>query len=155
VFDALPAHDLIVVGDGPQRDSLQRLASDVSLANRIHFAGWRADVPAILAAADLLILPARWEGMPNVVLEAMASGKAIVATRAEGVAELLGEMADEQLVALGDMPSFHRSIIQFAQNSQLASEAGRRNKARVLKQFSLQAMVQNYERLYARLAGLD
>ena len=153
VFEALPAHDLVVVGDGPQRDALQRLASDLHVADRIHFAGWRADVPAILSSADLLILPARWEGMPNVVLEAMAAGKAVVATRAEGIAELLAETAGEQLVPLDDLESFHRSVIQLAQNPQLAAAVGQRNKARVLEGFSLQAMVEKYQRLYARLAG--
>jgi glycosyltransferase involved in cell wall biosynthesis len=153
VFEALTAHDLVVVGDGPQRDALHRLASHLHVADRVHFAGWRADVPAILAAADLLILPARWEGMPNVVLEAMAAGKAVVATRVEGVAELLGDAADEQLVDAGDMDSFGRRIIQVVQNAQLAANLGQQNQTRVVSQFSLQAMVQAYERLYVRLVS--
>ena len=69
----LPDCDLLLVGEGPLRASLEAAARAAGIADRVHFAGWRADVPEILAASDLLVLPSVWEGMPNVVLEAMAS----------------------------------------------------------------------------------
>jgi starch synthase (maltosyl-transferring) len=151
LFAALPNHDLVVVGDGPQREALQQLVSNLRLADRVHFAGWRNDVPAVLAAADLLVLPARWEGMPNVVLEAMAAARPVVATRAEGVAELLGEASGEQTAEVGDMQGLISRIIQLVQNAQLAARLGQENCQRVLGEFSLQKMVSSYERLYARL----
>jgi glycosyltransferase involved in cell wall biosynthesis len=147
----LPEHDLLIVGEGPQQAALQRLAGELEISGRVHFAGWRSDVPALLAAAQMLVLPSRWEGMPNVVLEAMAAGKPVVATQAEGVVELLGASASEQTVAVGDMESFAGRVVQFAQNSQLSTELGLRNRVRILEQFSLQAMVGKYERLYASL----
>jgi glycosyltransferase involved in cell wall biosynthesis len=73
----LPRHDFLLVGEGPQRESLLAEVRRAGIADRIHFAGWQADVPAIMAAVDLLVLPSRWEGMPNVVLEAMAAGKSL------------------------------------------------------------------------------
>ncbi len=152
VLQQLPDYNLLVVGDGPQRDALQRLAGENGTGQRVHFVGWRNDVPSILAAAEMLVLPSRWEGMPNVVLEAMASARPVVATQAEGVVELLGELAAEQTVGVGDMRAFTQRIIQFAQNSQLSFEIGQGNRERVLSRFSLQAMVGNYERLYAQLA---
>lgn len=147
----LPDHDLVIVGEGPQQAALQRLAGELDIAGRVHFAGWRADVPAILAAAEMLVLPSRWEGMPNVVLEAMAAARPVVATQVEGVVELLGELASEQAVSVGDLEGFTERIVQLAQNSQLSSELGIRNRTRVLDEFSLQTMVEKYERLFASL----
>ncbi len=147
----LPDYDLVLIGEGPEEHRLVRLANDLGVARRIHFAGWRADVPSILAAAEMLVLPSCWEGMPNVLLEAMAAGKPVVATRAEGVCEVLGELAAEQTVAVGDMQQLSQRVIQFAQNPPLAENLGQENRRRILAHFSLQEMVQQYERLYARL----
>ena len=61
---------------------------------RVHLTGWQNNVPGILAASDLVVLPSRWEGMPNAVLEAMASGRPVLAADVEGVRELLGDNAD-------------------------------------------------------------
>jgi glycosyltransferase involved in cell wall biosynthesis len=149
----LPEHDLLIVGEGPQRRALERLARELEIANRVHFVGWRADVPEILAAAEMLVLPSRWEGMPNVVLEAMAAGKPVVATRAEGVAELLGDGASLQTVAVGNVPEFTKLILQIAQDSQIGIAIGKTNRERVLQEFSLQKMVQKYEQLFGSLVS--
>ncbi len=90
IFAAHARCDLLLVGAGPQRARLQQQAARLGISDRVHFAGFRADVPAILAASDVLVLPSRWEGMPNVVLEAMAAARPVVATDVEGVSELLG-----------------------------------------------------------------
>ena len=81
----LPNTNLLLVGYGPLRQRLGRLAQQSGLAGRIHFLDLRADVAEILAACRLLVLPSRWEGMPNVLLEAMASRLPVVATDVEGV----------------------------------------------------------------------
>ena len=148
----LPEHDLVLVGEGPQRQTLSRLGASLGIGHRVHWPGWRPEVPAILAAAEILVLPSRWEGMPNVLLEAMAAGKPVVATRAEGVGEVLGELAAEQTVAVGDMRELARRIVQLAQSPPLAQRLGQENRQRILAHFSLQEMVHRYERLYARLA---
>lgn len=153
LFERLPEHDLVLVGDGPARAALERLAGELQIAGRVHFAGWRADVPAILAAAELLVLPSRWEGMPNVVLEAMAAGKPVVAMAAEGVAELLGHEAGPQVVPIDDAQGFAASVIQLSQDPQLSAELGRQNQQRAGELFSLEAMVAEYERLYRSLVA--
>jgi glycosyltransferase involved in cell wall biosynthesis len=144
----LPEHDLVIVGEGPQRSALERLAGELSIESRVHFVGWRADVPEILAASEMLVLPSRWEGMPNVVLEAMAAGRPVVATTAEGVVELLGDQSVSQSVPVGNMPDFANRVLQFVQNPQFASELGAVNRERVLQEFSLQKMVWKYEQLF-------
>ena len=78
---------------GPLDDTLRRQADRLGVADRVHFVGWRPDVPRLLAAADLLVLTSACEGMPNVILEAMAAARPVVATEVHGVAELLGDDA--------------------------------------------------------------
>jgi starch synthase (maltosyl-transferring) len=147
----VPSLDLLLVGDGPERTALRDLAASLGIADRVHFVRWRRDVPEILAASILLVLPSRWEGMPNVVLEAMATGLPVVSTRAAGVEELLGPLSDGQTVAVGDAEGFVRAVIELAENSSRAQEIGRLNRQRARERFSLDAMVAAYERLYESL----
>ncbi|MCY2991942.1 MAG: glycosyltransferase [Planctomycetota bacterium] len=147
-LDQLPHHDLLLVGDGPQRQALQQMAVSLGIDARVHFTGWRPDVPQILAASALLVLPSRWEGMPNVMLEAMATALPIVAVRTQGVDELLGPLAEPQSVALGDRDGFVAKLVRVGQDAAEAAELGRRNRERVIQHFSLSAMVAAYERLY-------
>ena len=140
--------NLLLVGDGPERTGLQHAAAQRGIASRVHFAGWRADVPPILAASELLVLPSRWEGMPNAVLEAMAAGKPVVATRAEGVVELLGDAAAEQTVAVGDMRSFSEKVRVLLENPSRSRELGLLNQRRAAEHFSLGHMVSRYAKIY-------
>ena len=151
VLAELPEHDLLLVGDGQERQELQAVAGKHGLSSRVHFPLWRQDVPQILAASDMLILPSRWEGMPNVVLEAMAAAKPVVATQAEGVLELLGDGAAQQSCLAGDAAGFAERIICLAQNRALAGELGTQNQRRAAAEFSLAAMVSRYEGLYESL----
>jgi glycosyltransferase involved in cell wall biosynthesis len=146
-FQDLPQYDLLLVGDGPQRQELEALAEKQGINHRVHFAEWLPDVPQILAASDALILPSRWEGMPNVVLEAMAAGKPVVATQAEGVLELLGEAAALQSCPTGDAMGFAERIVRVANDTSLAAELGARNR-RQAAEFSLKEMISSYEALY-------
>lgn len=84
-----PTAWLLIVGEGPERRQLGELAQELGVARQIRWSGKTANVWGIMKGADVLVLPSRWEGMPNVVLEAMALGVPVVATRVEGVTELL------------------------------------------------------------------
>ncbi|MBW3597355.1 MAG: glycosyltransferase [Planctomycetes bacterium] len=148
LFAAAPDHDLVLVGDGPQRQKLEAAAQNAGVSERVHFTGWREDVPRILAASDMLLLPSRWEGMPNVVLEAMAAGLPVVATRSEGVLELLQETAGSQTASFGDDCEFARRVSEITANAHLASQLGQENRRRVAHHFSLESMIAAYERLY-------
>lgn len=149
LFRHLPEHDLLIVGDGPEAGSLQVQAKTLGVSDRVHFAGWRADVPQLLAASDLLLLPSRWEGMPNVLLEAMASKLPVVATRVEGVEQLLGELSDQQTVEFGASEDF----IRLVQNLVGASDVGEQNRRRIAAEFSLQQMIGRYQQLYEDVCG--
>jgi len=149
----LPGCDLLLVGRGPDRPALERLAVHRGIASRVHFLGWRPDVPQILAASELLVLPSRWEGMPNVVLQAMASGLPVIAADVEGVCELLGENADPQTVAHGDTSGFVEKLIRLLADRDLAEHLGRENRRRVERTFSIARTVAAYQELWASLAA--
>lgn len=152
-LDRLPDCDLLIVGKGPQREKLQRLCRSKGISDRVHFVGWRADVPEILAASRLLVLPSRWEGMPNVLLQAMASGLPVLASDVEGVRELLGAEADRQTVEPGDSAAFGQKLVRLASESRLAAELGEANRQRAREEFSVGRMVASYQSLWESLVG--
>jgi glycosyltransferase involved in cell wall biosynthesis len=152
LFAGLPALEshLLIVGDGPERARCERTAQ-ATARSRVHFAGWQANVPAILKSCHMLLLPSRYEGMPNVVLEAMAAGLPILATSAEGVHELLGAGAAEQVLPFDEL-LWTAAILTHAKNRDQGASLGVRNRQRATAEFSLDSMVENYERLFATLA---
>ena len=147
----LPAYELIVAGDGPQRDALARQAAQLGVADRVHFLGWRSDVPQLLKRANLLVLPSRYEGMPNVLLEALAAGVPVVATRAEGTTEIVGDLAESCLVEFGHSHDLIARIVQVAADESLRGTLIAAGNEIVEREFSIEAMVRSYERLW-RLA---
>ena len=147
LLTALPGYDLVMVGDGPERALLKSFARRSPVADRIHFAGWRPDVPQLLKASSLFIFPSRWEGMPNVLLEAMASGLPVLATSVEGVSELLGPGVEQQTVAYGDSEGLIHKAVALARDD-IGPGLGTANRLRAQAEFSIDAMVARYEALY-------
>jgi glycosyltransferase involved in cell wall biosynthesis len=155
VFDELPNCHLLIIGAGPQRLRLQRMTNSLRIADRVHFLGKRADVPEILRASHLLVLPSRWEGMPNVLLEGMASGLPVVATDVEGVAELLGPRAAEQVVPRGNAEAFAGRVIRIGKDDRLAERLGKENRQHARANWSFERMIAQYERLYESLFAAE
>jgi glycosyltransferase involved in cell wall biosynthesis len=151
VFAAHPEYDLLIVGSGPQREALFQQARELHIAPRVHFAGWQPNVPELLKAADVLLLPSRYEGMPNVILEAMATSLPVVATRVEGTFELLGPLATHQLTPPGDAAAFRTSLLAMLASRGRQIEVGAANQRRAESHFSLAVMVTAYQDLYACL----
>ena len=147
----LPDCDLLIVGEGPLRGRLESICRAQGIAGRVHFADWRPDVPEILAASNLLVLPSAWEGMPNVVLEAMASRLPVVATDVEGIRELLGPAASRQTVPYGDTQTLRDKIIHFIKNTAEAHATGEENRRRAEENFAISQMVAAYENLWESL----
>jgi glycosyltransferase involved in cell wall biosynthesis len=109
-----PPWQLRLVGDGPLRETLQSRVDALGLSDRVRFVGAVASAGAEIAAADALVLPSRFEGMPNVVLEAMALGTPVVATRSGGTAELQADQPTAFWAAPGDPQSLAKAILRFA-----------------------------------------
>ncbi|MBX9789940.1 MAG: glycosyltransferase [Pirellulales bacterium] len=146
VFQRLPDHDLVMIGEGAQRAALEQLAHELSIASRVHFTGRRDDIPEVLAAAAALVLPSGWEGMPNVVLEAMAAGRPIVACDASGVRELLGP-SSRQVIKSDDSRGFAERLVEIGRNHAENREIAAENRRRAAN-FSLERMVAAYEQLW-------
>lgn len=146
-----PDCDLLLIGDGPLAVRLMQMTQTQGIADRVHFAGWRAQVPEILAASRLLVLPSVWEGMPNVVLEAMASRLPVVASAVEGVQELLGPEAEGQTVRHGDSQTLVEKIVGFLSDPESAAAAGAANRHRAEERFGISGMVRAYEELWDSL----
>lgn len=142
---------LLIVGEGPWYPLLVAKAHQTGLSCRVHFVGFRRDVAEILAASALVVLPSRWEGMANVLLQAMASRLPVVATDVEGVREVLGEASAAQVVPFGDTEGFARRVIDLLKDAVLAASLGEANRRRVESAFRIETTVQAYERLWDRL----
>lgn len=147
----LPQHDLLLVGNGPEYRRIESAAKRKDIPHRVHLVGWQDDVPGILAASELLLLPSRWEGMPNVVLEAMASGLPVVAMEVEGIDDLLGDASRDQVVPQGDTDAFTERVISLLHTPEKMALLGTRNRARVVEQFRWQRSVEQYAALYESL----
>jgi len=152
-LERLPDCDLLLVGKGPEQGAIEVACRQRGIFDRVQLAGWRSDVPEILAASDLLVLPSLWEGMPNAVLQAMASRLPVLATDVEGVRELLGPAADAQIVRYGDTETFAEKLVALVSDRALASELGRKNRLRVQSAFTLSRMVAAYQDLWESLVG--
>lgn len=149
----LPDCDLLMVGDGPLRASLEVAVQTAGVGDRVFFAGWRPDVHEILAASNLLVLPSAWEGMPNVVLEAMATRLPVIASDVEGVRELLGAGAARQTVGFGNTQVLIEKLVSLMSDKASAGAIGQENRHRVEKCFEVSRMVQAYETLWESLAN--
>jgi len=148
----LPEHHLLLVGDGLERTALKKQAEVLGISSQVHFAGWRADVPNVLAASEMLVLPSRWEGMPNAVLEAMAAGRAVVASDVQGVRELLGPSAELQTVPFGDTEEIVSKVVAIAESKTARATLGQENALRAAGEFSIDRMVRRYQVLYTDLS---
>lgn len=146
---------LLLVGDGPQRDRLEQFARDVRILDRVRFLGHRDDVPELLGAIDVLWLASDFEGMPNVVLEAMAAGVPVVATGIPGTNEVVVDGETGFLVPVGDRAAFARQTRKLLEDPQLAARMGEAGRRRAAEHFSIEAMIEAHARLYRELIHQD
>jgi glycosyltransferase involved in cell wall biosynthesis len=143
----IPAMRCLMVGDGPQRDLWSEVAKRLGPA-RFQLAGWRSDSLALIKGCRLLVLPSRYEGMPNVILEAMAAGKPVAATAVEGVGELLGDLADAQTCLPEDPAALRELIVRLWYDPDAASELGRQNRQRAVTNHQIGVLVDRYRTIY-------
>ncbi|MDA0591469.1 MAG: glycosyltransferase [Planctomycetota bacterium] len=142
---------LLLVGRGPMESEIRERIAGSESGARIHLAGWQEDVPGILKAADVFALASRFEGMPNAVLEAGAAGVPVVATAAEGVAEILENGESGWLVGIGDASQLGVAIGEALTHGELAAAKPLRLQSVVAEKFTWESVVSEYDRLYRSL----
>jgi len=145
-----PDLDLLFVGDGDLRAELERQVAHANLAERIHFLGSRQDVPALLAASTIFVLPSLWEGLSMALLEAMATGLPIVASEVSGTVQALVPDEHGLLVPPGDVQALVGAIEQILSDPDQAAEMGARARQRTIAEFSAQKQADEHLALYGR-----
>ena len=142
----------VIAGDGPLRSDLVALTAARSLDDRVRFLGHRPDIGNVYAALDVFVLPSRSEGMSNTILEAMASGTPIVATRVGGTPELVEDHRTGRLVPAEDPAALAGALMTLATDCGLRLRMGDAGRAKAEADFSLARMLRDYEGMYAELA---
>ena len=148
----LPALKVVLIGDGELRGALEAEAAALGVVPAVAFLGARADADVLYPALDLFVLPSLWEGLPTVALESMASGVPVVASAIPGTTELVVDGRTGWLAQPRDPASLAQAILRA-----LADPAGRRDAAQraaeeVVPRYSMPAIADQYEALYAHLA---
>ena len=143
-----PNTRFLIIGDGKLRNELEKKVKAEHLEDNILFLGFRDDVAELLRAVDIFTLPSLYEGLPNVALEAMACGKPVVATPADGSKEAVIDGETGLLVPMKDSRRLCEALSYFIENPEIAREFGRRGRKRVEKEFSLETQIKRFEDLY-------
>lgn len=141
---------LALVGDGPLRDATQSQIAELGLSSRVSVLGFRSDVEDCLAAADVFVLSSRWEGNPLGVMEAMASGLPIVATRVGGLPELV-DSGKQGLLVEPEVPALARAMRRLLERRDLRLSLADAAKQRAHNEFGIERMVRAYDEFYNKL----
>lgn len=144
---------LLIIGDGPLYPMLARMVEELALQDVVWLAGDRADVPSLLRAMDIFVLPSLGEGISNTVLEAMASGLPVIATAVGGNVELVEEGFNGRLIPVGDCQALSDALASLANNAGERARQGANARSRVCQHFDWNRTVDAYLRVYDELSG--
>ena len=139
---------LALIGDGPLLEDIRRCLADANMLDLAWLAGARDDIPALLRCLDIFVLPSRAEGISNTILEAMASGLPIVATRVGGNSELIDEGQTGFLVPAENPDALTKVLSRYIEQPQLIKQHGQAARQRAEDIFSIDNMVQRYLAVY-------
>ena len=148
-----PAVRLLLIGDGPLRNRLPAYARNIGLGDRAIFTGWRNDVPDLLDAADIYVHPSLWEGFGLVLLEAMATGKPVIASNVSAIPEVVINGETGILVPPRDSKALADAICRLLEDVEFRRKMGGAGRRRVEEVFSVERMVRETERVYEDVFG--
>jgi glycosyltransferase involved in cell wall biosynthesis len=150
---ALPDVDLLMVGDGPLRADLEALAAELRVSDRVKFLGIRTDIPDLMRAADAFALTSLSEAASLTLLEAMASGLPAIVTAVGGNPEIVRHEQEGLLFPRGDASACAEAIRRVFRAAELAARLGSAGRERAVERYQLGRTVEEYYKLYCRLAG--
>ncbi len=145
---------VLIAGDGELRESLEAQRASSSLQECVALPGYRADIPRLLRAADLLVMPSRSEGLSLALVEAAARGVPIVATAVGGNSEVVQDEVNGLLVPSRDPAALASAIERLCADDAMRARMGRAGLARFQSRFRLDGMIARYEDLYRRVLAL-
>ncbi len=142
----------LLVGDGELRESTEKLSRELGLGDKLKILGFRHDIPEILPLLDVFVLTSYWEGLGRSLTEAMYTGRPVVATRVEGVPELVENGKTGILVEPQDIEGISRGVLNLLEDRETAHRLGQAAASRISSQFRADIMVGEIEKIYDRLA---
>lgn len=149
----VPDAYLWLAGDGPEREALENLARDKGVKPRVRFLGWRDDTQALLAACDVFVCPSRHEPLGNVVLEAWAQGKPVVAADSLGPGTLIRQMETGVLAPIDDAPALASALHAVLRDREFAARLGQAGEVEFQARFTEDAVVAQYLDFFDKVAG--
>jgi glycosyltransferase involved in cell wall biosynthesis len=142
---------LVIAGSGPLEEAVRREVEARGLQSRVRFAGWQRDLAALYATCDLIALVSRNEGTPVAIIEAMAAGRAVVATAVGGVPDLVEHQHTGLLVPPGSSAAITAAILSLLHDPSLRGMLGARARDQARTRFRRERLVDDIERLYVAL----
>lgn len=150
----IPDLMLVIAGEGPDRPAISRRIAELDLGGHVRLLGLRADVPALLARSDVVVLASRWEGLPNVVIEGMAARRPVVATAVDGCRELIEDGRTGLLVPPAAPERLARALQEVHDDPALGLQLGAAARVEVETRFGVERMVRAYQDLYLECLGV-
>lgn len=144
-----PTIHIVFAGEGSTMSSVRKLAKDLGITDRIHFLGYRTDIPRLLRGSLALLLTSRREGLPRCILEAMSLEVPVIATDIRGSNELLADGAGI-LYQVGNIESLRKAMDYIINNPEEAGTMGRIGRKQVLERYELENILQLHENLYEK-----
>lgn len=151
VLEHIPQARVAVVGDGPSRSSLERLAQRLGVHEQVRFMGWRRDLESVYADLDVVVLPSLNEGTPVSVIEALAAGRAVVATRVGGVPDVITDGVTGLLVPSRDAAALASQIVALLREPVLRQRLGEEGRRSVFPRFTAARLAADTAALYRSL----
>lgn len=145
---------LDLVGDGPLRGQVEKLAQRLGLTSRVTFCGFRLDIPERLAQAQVFLLISKWEGFPRSILEAMRAGLPVVASDVGGVPESVVDGETGFVIPRGDVGLLHDCLLKLISNPELRVRMGRNGRARYEERFTFDRLVGRTTEIYESVLGM-
>ena len=143
-----PDAHLALIGDGPERPHLERLAAELGLSDTVRFLGWRTDLAKILPALDVFVLSSLSEGLPLVALEAMAAGIPVVTTPVGDLPDVVHEGRTGLFFPIGNAEALAKILTRLVEDAAWRRALGRAARASVAQRYSHRAMLDGYLRAY-------
>jgi len=150
-----PNMHFALAGEGEQRTYLQTLTSELGIDDNVSFLGVRNDLPDLLSAADIVLLPSLNEGFPRTAIEAMAAGKPVIATRVGGSPEAIADGKTGILVPSKDIDAMSSALVKLAGDAELQARLGAAGRLRAEQNYSVDNYVSRLDGLYQQLLGVE